>query len=206
LEEPIAYKQSKFLTGLKEAKCQTHMEAMFLYSCAPIIRGLKAGALIRIPNRCRLVWNQCQKALCDASSLEALKISTRRGIDLLFLYDRKAVATALQNPGAKALLTSLHYEETEDPERALEHLQGRFSMEDCPHEVGIFLGYPPEDVQAFIDNAGKNCLCCRYWKVYHDAQTAQETFHKIDAAVSDAIDLLSESIPIHVVTQLLKAV
>lgn len=35
-----------------------------------------------------------------------------------------------------------------------------------PHEMGLLLGYPPEDVKGFIHNQGKNYLYSGYWKVY----------------------------------------
>ena len=35
-----------------------------------------------------------------------------------------------------------------------------------PHEIGVFLGYPPEDVKAFIKQNGKGAVLCGYWKVY----------------------------------------
>ena len=34
-----------------------------------------------------------------------------------------------------------------------------------PHELGLLLGYPVEDVLGFIRNEGRNYLYCGYWKV-----------------------------------------
>lgn len=36
--------------------------------------------------------------------------------------------------------------------------------EDFPHELGLFLGYPAEDVRGFIDR--KQCKYIGLWKVY----------------------------------------
>ena len=49
---------------------------------------------------------------------------------------------------------------------------------DFPHEIGLFLGYPVEDVKGFILNKGHNCLFCGYWKVYSNADTARRTFER----------------------------
>ena len=50
-------------------------------------------------------------------------------------------------------------------------------MEDSfPHEIGIFLGYPVEDVKSFIQNHGENYILSGVWKVYHDKETAERTF------------------------------
>ena len=42
-----------------------------------------------------------------------------------------------------------------------------------PHEIGVFLGYPLEDVKGFIENKGKNFLYSGYWKVYSDVERAK---------------------------------
>lgn len=61
---------------------------------------------------------------------------------------------------------------------SLETLKSNFNSMPCPHEVGVFLGYPLLDVISFIDNCGKNCECCGYWKVYHNKNEALKTFEK----------------------------
>ena len=37
---------------------------------------------------------------------------------------------------------------------------------DFPHEIGVFLGYPLEDVVGFIRHRGKCFTCCGCWKSY----------------------------------------
>ena len=49
---------------------------------------------------------------------------------------------------------------------------------EFPHEIGLFLGYPPEDVCGFIENKAQNCKCVGCWKVYGDVERAQRTFTK----------------------------
>ena len=45
----------------------------------------------------------------------------------------------------------------------LRQLSNRLCLEhDFPHEIGIFLGYPLEDVVGFIENQGKNYTCSGY--------------------------------------------
>jgi hypothetical protein len=47
-----------------------------------------------------------------------------------------------------------------------------------PHEVGFFLGYPPEDVIGFMENNGKGCKLCGTWKVYGDVEKARACFRE----------------------------
>ena len=47
---------------------------------------------------------------------------------------------------------------------------------EFPHEIGLFLGYPPEDVSAFMEHRDTGCKCVGFWKVYGDEQAARKTF------------------------------
>lgn len=47
-----------------------------------------------------------------------------------------------------------------------------------PHEIGIFLGYPLEDVKGFIENSGRHFKICGQWKVYSDTKRAEKLFAK----------------------------
>lgn len=62
-------------------------------------------------------------------------------------------------------------------EEAIEILKSRMGDNGSfPHEVGLFLGYPEEDVWGFMVNQGKNCKCSGCWKVYCDECSAMKTF------------------------------
>ena len=45
-----------------------------------------------------------------------------------------------------------------------------------PHEIGLFLGYPFDDVMGFIENRGENFLCSGCWKVYAKERDALACF------------------------------
>ena len=47
---------------------------------------------------------------------------------------------------------------------------------EFPHEIGIFLGYPLEDVDGFITHQGENCKLCGCWKGYGNVEQARRTF------------------------------
>ena len=42
--------------------------------------------------------------------------------------------------------------------------------------MGLFLGYPPEDVRGFIENRAAGCKLIGCWKVYGDVDAAKEKF------------------------------
>ena len=47
---------------------------------------------------------------------------------------------------------------------------------EFPHEVGLFLSYPPEDVRGFVDNRARSYKCAGLWKVYSDEARARRLF------------------------------
>ena len=56
---------------------------------------------------------------------------------------------------------------------------------EFPHEVGLFLSYPPEDVAGFIANNARRCKCAGLWKVYGDEKRARRMFHAFKACTAD---------------------
>ena len=48
--------------------------------------------------------------------------------------------------------------------------------EDFPHDIGVFLDYPLEDVVGYIENRGDRALCAGCWKAYSNADEAQRRF------------------------------
>ena len=61
----------------------------------------------------------------------------------------------------------------------LELLKERLCYQETfPHEIGLFLGYPVEDVVGFIRHQGKNSKHTGYWKVYGDVVESIKLFTK----------------------------
>ena len=46
--------------------------------------------------------------------------------------------------------------------------------EGFPHEVGVILGYPVEDVIEFENHKGHDCKYCGCWKCYSDVEKAKD--------------------------------
>ncbi|MDF2942374.1 MAG: hypothetical protein K0S01_1232 [Herbinix sp.] len=63
---------------------------------------------------------------------------------------------------------------------------------DFPHEIGVMLGYPLRDVEAFINNKGRNYILSGCWKVYHDVDNASKTFDDYRRIRENAIKVIDE--------------
>jgi hypothetical protein len=181
------------------------MDNLFLYAAAPILQGIKPGVLIPVQAQCEAVWAARGDVLCFVTGLEVLELRNAAGKLLLLIYDADWLHETLQTPQAQQLLDQCGYPVGPAAEPMLIHLAWRFSQTACPHEVGVFLGYPPEDVLSFIVHEGKHCLCCRYWKVYHDVAQAQELFHRMDEAFRFALEVLERSLPLRTAVHLLRS-
>ena len=47
---------------------------------------------------------------------------------------------------------------------------------EFPHEIGLFLGYPPDDVEGFIHYGPKHSKCVGDWRVYGNEEQAKRLF------------------------------
>ncbi|MEA4955834.1 MAG: DUF3793 family protein [Pseudoflavonifractor sp.] len=87
---------------------------------------------------------------------------------------------ALECPAARAILQEAGYPVGGTLPHLLRRLMERMEKaKDFPHEIGLFLDYPPEDVEGFLnDPGGMGCQLCGCWKVYHDAEGARRRFRQ----------------------------
>lgn len=102
------------------------------------------------------------------------------GRALLLVYRPGLLQNALAHPLARKLLEGAGYPVEAPLPWLLRRLMDRVAEGDFPHEVGLFLGYPPEDVRSFLADPG-GCRLCGCWKVYHDVEGARRLFFKYDA-------------------------
>ena len=63
-----------------------------------------------------------------------------------------------------------------------------------PHEMGVLLGYPVEDVSGFMEQNGQNALYQGYWKVYAHVPEKKRLFARYDMEKETIIQLLSNGV------------
>ena len=105
-----------------------------------------------------------------------LLLQHRDGRALIYVYRPARLVSDLKNESASVLLKERGYP-TAAPARCIAELIRRLEGSDeFPHEIGLFLGYPPEDVSGFIENKALGCKCIGCWKVYGDLDEAKRSF------------------------------
>ncbi len=94
----------------------------------------------------------------------------------MYLYRPDRLKKDLSSDEAKEILLKKGYS-CKSIEGDIVHLIHQIrSNNSFPHEIGLFLGYPPIDVKGFMKDTRKGVKCVGYWKVYGDKEKAEKTF------------------------------
>jgi hypothetical protein len=142
--------------------------------CAPVLLRRKPAALFTLPS---LQCLSCLKeAVSNALNIKVLRKS-RSGI-LIMVYDYALLESLLlKNENIRDSLALFGYGQYVSIDNYLSHLKNKLSENSgFPHEIGLFLGYPPEDVFAFIRNKGQDYKYCGIWKVYENEEYSRKCF------------------------------
>lgn len=150
-------------------------EELIIRHCAPTLANLKTGSLFVCPITDRPSFFSSLRSLNELlvpKGLRALPLRIREYSALIYLYRPSRLKKDLEDPAAIKILQDHGYS---CYGKCLPKLIERVrASEEFPHEIGLFLGYPPEDVQGFLDH--RPCKCSGCWKVYGDENKAKKTF------------------------------
>lgn len=162
-----------------------------------VIAGIKPSAIFSIPMRAFCVgrWRQLERQALDEALRAYAQVLPSYGASLAVLHrnDRRVylmiwrpdmIEAALADEDAAAILQREGYATASADEWVME-LRRRlaaFYRRDAdaafPHEIGLFLGYPPEDVHGFM--AGEEATCVGPWRAYGDVEVARRRFEALE--------------------------
>lgn len=154
-------------------------EEEIIRNCAPTLAGIKTGNMFTCSYESREALLDTVRRLNRQLGRKGLRILPLRISEqkaLIYLYRPNRLRCDLSLSCAEEIL-QLHGYDTRSCERCVSHLARRVRQQaDFPHEIGLFLGYPAEDVKGFIENRACNCKCAGCWKVYGDEEAAKKKF------------------------------
>lgn len=209
---------------MSEACCELDLEAKIIKHASPTLAGIKPANLFVSRNcacsgrgcGCHKLANQsfdeafisqlqhCREVL-EPFGVRIEVLAERKTGPLVYVYRPDAVSRALTTPRASAFLAQEGYN-TSDLSSCINRLHKRICGTDLasqltgvcsfPHEIGLFLGYPIDDVIGFIENKGENYLCQGCWKVYNNEKNAQECFCNYKRCTAHYEALYKEGVPI----------
>lgn len=154
-------------------------EEYLIRHCAPTLAGIKTANLFTCPLDSRASLLESLRKLNRKLSRKGLRLLPLRFSDkkaLIYLYRPTKLRQDLSQETAVSLLEQEGYD-TGSCEKCVGCLARKLRMqEEFPHEIGLFLGYPAEDVHGFIHLGPDCCKCTGCWKVYGDEDSAKKTF------------------------------
>lgn len=176
-------------------------EAVLVRQCAPTLAGIKPGNIFCVkPPVTKTVrqrvemWNERLNPF--GLSIQILLERADSGSMIVYVYRRELLDKVLSDCGCQRFLEETGYERT-DLDGMLKQLAYRLQTQsEFPHEIGIFLGYPLQDVVGFIENRGRNYTCCGFWKSYSDPAEIQMCFACYRRCVHTYVKLFEQGIPL----------
>ena len=172
------------------------VETQIALQCAPLISGLKMSNLLIVSAEDETLV----RMILRKSGISFYRLLKSGEKVTFLLFRREWLEAYLQQKEVRAVFVAEGYQDyilgnvfRTFQERYKRYMNGG----DCfPHEMGLLLGYPVEDVQGFMENEGKNFLYSGYWKVYADVQEKIKLFQKFETAKETVIQLLSYGVGI----------
>jgi hypothetical protein len=184
-DKPALARAFGLIPRLKEAN--QRLEAFIRWTTGPAIAGIKPASLVSLPQSLGgEPWRVWGPGICRSLGLSALPLSWSPGRVLVLFFRRRRLNRKILNGIPRRYLQARSYPVNAGLAACLAYLQKRFAEAgkgaSFPHEVGIFLGYPPEDVIGFSSGKRSPFPCRGYWRVYHRPERALRTFAYMDAA------------------------
>lgn len=175
---------------------QDDIKTQLAIHCSPVLTGLKISNLFIVSNEyVRMVYEIFKRSPISISIIWKSEEKTT-----FLLYNKNRVEEYLRNKEVKEVMLSFGYS---NPKlySVLVELRSRYTKykeegAEFPHELGILLGYPPEDVVGFIENKGKNFLYTGYWKVYGNVQETRNIFYMFNQARENVVRMLTSGVSI----------
>ena len=162
-------------------------EELVVRCCAPTLASLKTGNMFNCRCDSETDLYAQMRSLnrrLGRKGLRVLPLRYRGGTALVYLYRPGKLRKDLEHATACALLNERGYP-CGNANRCVRSLMARLAREDeFPHEIGLFLGYPPEDVEGFIHRRGEE-KWSGCWKVYGDVNAAKMRFASFEKCTRD---------------------
>lgn len=162
--------------------CEVKFESILANHCAPVLMGTKLSNLISL-SKAKLSYDEelleKYKDIFKVYGIAIEKLCECESSMLLLIYNEERLSRYIQKPRISAFLKDYGYEAIQ-LDQCLSTLKSKLRHFEFPHEIGVFLGFPIDDVIGFIENEGQNYVYCRYWKVYARPESTKRTFDLYD--------------------------
>lgn len=189
-------KISNFYNMLNSMEDREYIETFISYNVALISARLKPSITLNlIKGRDKdlfKLWNLYGRDYLDKINLDYINLRDSEKSLIILIYDKELLLKYLKKKENLSFLIKIGYSKYLILEEALDTLRLRYDKYKCPHELGVFLGYPIEDVKDFMECSKKKCITCGYWKVYNNENKAKTIFKLFDTVKDFTISNIIE--------------
>lgn len=165
-------------------------EEMIIKYCSPTLMGIKTGNMFSFAYTSAVTLREdireMNRRLKD-KGLRVLPLKITQKNALIYVYRPKKLQTDLDNDIARKLLSNKGYTFFRGENCVVKLIERIRKSDSFPHEIGLFLGYPPEDVKGFIEQGARGCKFTGVWKVYSDENKAKALFEQYKKCTEDNI-------------------
>ncbi|PJI10048.1 MULTISPECIES: DUF3793 family protein [Clostridium] len=183
---------TKFFNIVNEYDDFEYLLYIIICNCGPTLKKQKIASLVTFSNdkrKLNLIWNKYKDRLRKKLGVSFFELRRdKRNIVVLF-YNYEMMEIHIKDKQNIVFLNRFGYKSEMNVNQCLCHLKRRFEK-ICPHEIGVFLGYPIEDVISFMDCNDTECKMVGYWKVYHNVEKAKVIFNNYDSIKESIIELI----------------
>ena len=163
-------------------------DELLVRHCSPTLAGLKTANMFSCSFENREDMTKSIRKLNRVLGRKGVRVLPLRfsgNQGLIYVYRPEKLSEDLSRNGAGCILSERGYC-TDSTGRCIGHLMQRISeQKEFPHEIGLFLGYPVEDVSGFIRYHAKKSKFHDYWKVYGDEAEARRLFAQFHSCTRD---------------------
>lgn len=172
-----------FYKRLNSMENKEYIENFLVYKTSWVIAGVKPAVTIGFKKKDEKIyenWNLYGKDFLADINLKYIELRENDDSIILMIYDEEVLTRELNKEEQIDFLINLGYPEQIEINQYVKTLKDRYEKYHCPHELGLFLGIPFEDVKDFMECTTKKCLLCGYWKVFNNEEKAKITFERFD--------------------------
>ena len=156
-------------------------EQYLIDHCSPTLAGLKTANMFPVSlDAGQDICDELRRLnrLLREKGIRVVMLRRTGSRALLYLYRPDYLDRDLDSPLARQILEKKGYHCGSTGKCLVQLIRHMAEDEEFPHEVGLFLGYPPEDVQSFMKDSRDGVKCTGCWKAYGNEKEAQKTFSK----------------------------
>lgn len=156
-------------------------EELIIRHCAPTLAGMKTGTIFNCTydtDEGLRAWLSGINRRLSHKGIRAVPLKKQNNRALIYIYRPTKLKKDISSTEASRLLCHYGYADAVPSKCVVKLIERLKQSEDFPHEIGLFLGYPVDDVKGFIEHGAKASKCVGCWRVYGNEEQAKKTFSK----------------------------